>query len=479
MGRLLGNSCNKCLFYLYLVYLSVHMMTMEHFVAAVQRLEDLNPTLTPLDLLASLLTTLSQRDNITCGIIGSSDNSTDVHYTDSNNTFITAKLNGNGHLCRFFNQAIHHFITDDREERGVVLTPDGTTVALSPLLLGVEMGLQATKDVTQPHGIYLLPLAKTLGLSFLQFQNSTPPERLGPDGCWDNISSPVVFTLSGEPSLATDAVVHGGMDGAIIGRHFSVVNDSEVKLSEVLSSYYSDGMELEHSHPRGRYRRRNFQNITNASLLQKKVADALKSHRQRENAAEESLIEEGMREFALRYMDCPTIIPRCVWGAAPPRVPLHSLSPPLQFLYIHHTSTPSKPCLNHQMCSQNMREMQQFHQKDRGWHDIGYSFVIGSDGYVYEGRGWMSQGAHTRGRNLVGYGIAFIGDYTSQLPSRYTMELVRHHLVKCGVSKGFLQKNFTMLGHRQVVNTSCPGDSLYSEIKTWKHFKDTDPLKFQ
>lgn len=97
--------------------------------------------------------------------------------------------------------------------------------------------------------------------------------------------------------------------------------------------------------------------------------------------------------------------------------------------------------------------------------------MVGSDGYVYEGRGWMSQGAHTRGRNRVGYGVAFIGDYTSQLPSRYTMDLVRHHLVKCGVNNGFLQEDFTMLGHRQVVNTSCPGDSLYSEIKTWKHYK--------
>lgn len=451
---------------------------MEHFLAAVQHLEDLNPTLTPLDLLASLRKTVNQLDNITCGIMGSSENSTDVHYTDSNNSFITAKLNVNRKLCRFFNQTIHHFITDGHEERGVVLTPDGTTVALSPLLSGIEIGLQATEDSTQPYGLFLLPLAKTLGLSFLQFQNS--PERLGPDGCWDNISTPMVFTLSGEPSLATDAVVHGGMDGAILGRHFSVVNGSEVKLSEVLRSYYSDSMEeLDHSHPRGRHRRQIFQNVTNPSLLQKKVADALQSHRQQGSAVVESLIEEGMREFVLRYMDCPAIIPRCVWGAAPPRIPLHSLSPPLQFLYIHHTSTPSKPCVNLQMCSQNMREMQQFHQKDRGWHDIGYSFVVGSDGYVYEGRGWMSQGAHTRGRNHVGYGVAFIGDYTSHLPSRYAMELVRHHLVKCGVSNGFLQENFTMLGHRQVVNTSCPGDSLYSEIKTWKHYKDTDPLKYQ
>uniref|UniRef100_A0A673IKJ9 Peptidoglycan recognition protein family domain-containing protein n=1 Tax=Sinocyclocheilus rhinocerous TaxID=307959 RepID=A0A673IKJ9_9TELE len=82
-----------------------------------------------------------------------------------------------------------------------------------------------------------------------------------------------------------------------------------------------------------------------------------------------------------------------------------------------------------------------------------YSFVVWSDGYIYEGRGWMSVGAHTKGRNTVGYGVAFIGSYTAHLPSQYDMELVHHHLVKCGVSNGFLQKNFTILGHRLVVAT--------------------------
>ncbi|XP_055069944.2 N-acetylmuramoyl-L-alanine amidase isoform X1 [Misgurnus anguillicaudatus] len=457
---------------------AVHLKTMEHFVSAVQHLEDLNPRLTPLALLSGLRKTIGQRDNITSSFLGSSDNSTDIHYTDSNNSFITAKLNVNRKLFRFFSKANDHFITDSREEKGVVLTPDGTTVALAPLLLGIENGLKAKEDDVRHHNHYLLPLAKNLALSFLQFQNSTTAKLLGPDGCWDSISTPMVFTLSGQPSLATDAVVHGGMDGAILGNHLSVV-----KLSQLLKSYYLDDVEefdhTSHSHLRGRYRRQNFHNITNPSLLRKKVSDALQTYRWQGNIASESLLEKGMREFVLHYMDCPTIIPRCIWGAAPPHVPLDSLSPPLPFLYIHHTEIPRKPCVNLQMCSKNMRAMQQFHQKDRKWHDIGYSFVVGSDGYIYEGRGWMSQGAHTRGRNQVGYGVAFIGNYTSDLPSRYTLELVGHHLIKCGVKNGFLQENFTMLGHRQVVNTSCPGDFLYSEIKAWEHYKDMDPFKYQ
>ena len=34
-----------------------------------------------------------------------------------------------------------------------------------------------------------------------------------------------------------------------------------------------------------------------------------------------------------------------------------------------------------------------------GWDDIGYSFMIGGDGSVFEGRGWDRVGAHTYGFN--------------------------------------------------------------------------------
>lgn len=454
---------------------AVHLRNMENFITAVTHLEDLNPRLSPLALVTSLHNIADQSDhtNITHDFLGSSDNREEIHY--KNNSF-TELLNINHNLSNFFNQAIHHFITDGHEERGVVLTPDGTTIALAPLLLGLESGLRAYEYSNQPHGFYLLPLAKNLGLSFLHFRNT-----LGPDGCWDSVSAPMVFTLSGVPSLATDALVHGGMDGAILGKHLSVVNSSEINLSTLLRSYYSATMEeLDHVSDtllRGRYRRHNFKKITNSSLLQEKVAHALDTHQQHGDFGMESLIEKGIKEFVLRYMECPAIIPRCIWGAAPPQVPLITLSPPLQYLYIHHTEIPSKPCLNLQTCSKNMRAMQHFHQKERGWYDLGYSFVVGSDGYIYEGRGWMWAGAHTKGRNSVGYGVAFIGSYSTHLPYHYDMELVRHHLVKCGVSNGFLQENYTILGHRQVVATGCPGDSLYSEITTWEHYKDTDPLK--
>lgn len=58
----------------------------------------------------------------------------------------------------------------------------------------------------------------------------------------------------------------------------------------------------------------------------------------------------------------------------------------------------------------------------------------------------------------------------SRLPSQHSMGLVRDNLASCAVGSGHLKANFTLQGHRQVVNTSCPGDAFYNEIKTWEHF---------
>ena len=99
-----------------------------------------------------------------------------------------------------------------------------------------------------------------------------------------------------------------------------------------------------------------------------------------------------------------------------------------------------------------------------------FSFVAGSDGSLYEGRGWKLQGAHTLGHNAVGYGVAFIGDYSSALPVDGALALVRDRLAGCAVATAALVANYTVHGHRQLVNTSCPGDALYREISGWEHF---------
>ena len=67
-----------------------------------------------------------------------------------------------------------------------------------------------------------------------------------------------------------------------------------------------------------------------------------------------------------------------------------------------------------------------------GWWDIGYNFLIGEDGRVYEGRGWDAVGAHTLGYNSVSIGIAFIGDFRGRSPNAAAIR-ASLQLISCGI----------------------------------------------
>ncbi len=43
-----------------------------------------------------------------------------------------------------------------------------------------------------------------------------------------------------------------------------------------------------------------------------------------------------------------------------------------------------------------------------------FSFLVGGDGTVFEGRGWGVVGAHAKGNNHDSVGIAFMGNFNSK-----------------------------------------------------------------
>lgn len=85
-----------------------------------------------------------------------------------------------------------------------------------------------------------------------------------------------------------------------------------------------------------------------------------------------------------------------------------------------------------------------------GWADIGYNFLVGEDGNVYEGRGWSLVGAHCVGYNSKSIGISVIGDYTSRKPTAAALNTVKA-LIQCGISKGLIRSNYVLRGHRFVL----------------------------
>ncbi|XP_077575954.1 N-acetylmuramoyl-L-alanine amidase [Stigmatopora nigra] len=456
-----------------------HLRSMENFIHAVQQVEESNPGLSPLALVRAFRRFAGHDDTMTIHFLGASNNLTDVARLE------TAILNASS--FSFFDKAVHHLVTNSGEERGVALAPDGTTVALAPLLLGIECGLQAKLENSSTVGLLPLTLGRPLGLSFLSLQDIPVSNRLGPDGCWDSVKRPRVFKLSWPATLATDAVINGGMDGLILGTDISQLPKSKdpPTLSEILQEYYSFTLKANHSlDTLSRHVSPKRREISRAILepldLQKELMDTLKLVWKLEKTEWIALdtgvnktVNEGLKEFVHKYWDCPQIIPRCQWRANAHKGPPIPLTLPLRSLYVHHTYEPSQPCLSFSQCSQDMRAMQHFHQGFHNWSDIGYSFVVGSDGYVYEGRGWNLLGTHTRGHNSLGFGVSIIGNYTSALPSRHAMDLLRHRLTRCAVDGGRLVANYTIHGHRQMVNyTSCPGDAFFSEIKSWDHFEN-------
>lgn len=96
--------------------------------------------------------------------------------------------------------------------------------------------------------------------------------------------------------------------------------------------------------------------------------------------------------------------------------------------------------------------------------------MIGSDGYVYQGRGWHWVGAHTLGYNSRGFGVAFVGNYTGSLPSEAALNTARDLLPSCAIRAGLLRPDYKLLGHRQLVHTDCPGNALFNLLRTWPHF---------
>ncbi|XP_044753541.1 peptidoglycan-recognition protein 2-like [Coccinella septempunctata] len=166
---------------------------------------------------------------------------------------------------------------------------------------------------------------------------------------------------------------------------------------------------------------------------------------------------------------CPEIISRARWGARMATEVEYALVP-IQYVIVHHTVTNN--CETEKSCSELLRNIQNFHLEEMEFHDIGYNFMVGGDGKIYEGAGWHKVGAHTRKYNRKSLGLAFIGNFTDDVPFEKQLKAAKDFL-ECGVELGELDENYKLLGARQVSETASPGLRLYRKLKEWTHWTAT------
>jgi len=144
------------------------------------------------------------------------------------------------------------------------------------------------------------------------------------------------------------------------------------------------------------------------------------------------------------------VVSRREWGAQPAKATTPLQPARVTMFVLHHTTGSYRG-------ARTVRQIQAFHQgPERGWSDVGYNFLVGDDGTVYEGRGWGFVGAHARGENSRSIGVAYVGDGSRPVPDaakRAIVELLGEAEVRFG--------SLRQVGHRDVGATSCPGDVLY------------------
>jgi hypothetical protein len=172
----------------------------------------------------------------------------------------------------------------------------------------------------------------------------------------------------------------------------------------------------------------------------------------------------------------PPVVSRADWGADE-SLRFNALGEvwPPEYWYpkaiiVHHSDTGPA---NNDDPSKDVRAIYNYHAITQGWGDIGYNFLIDWRGVIYEGRfgGPNVVGGHALQYNYGSIGICLIGNFETTAPTPAQQDaLVRliawHAAIQDITPIGdlyFVDRIIQPIsGHRDVLQTDCPGDSGYA-----------------
>jgi hypothetical protein len=152
------------------------------------------------------------------------------------------------------------------------------------------------------------------------------------------------------------------------------------------------------------------------------------------------------------------VLPRSAWGARARNC--NTASTP-QRITVHHTETPTNDSMS---VPARLRQIQNYHIDVRGWCDIGYHFLVGRDGNVYQGRRENTLGAHVANANSGNVGVSFIGSFMDAPPSAAMEAAAARIIGAVARTYGITLSRNSVKGHRERGQTDCPGDALYARL---------------
>lgn len=184
----------------------------------------------------------------------------------------------------------------------------------------------------------------------------------------------------------------------------------------------------------------------------------------------------------------PPVITRAQWGADEGircEEPTYDDADGLGGVTVHHTA--GRNDYSQEESAGIVRAIYTYHAKTLGWCDIGYNALVDKYGQIFEGRfGGLDrpvQGAHAGGFNENTAGVALMGNHESEPPTDAAIDSVGTfigwrtklaHLDPKGSTVMYSEgSDFTpfplgapvslpiIFAHRDVGNTSCPGNLAY------------------
>ncbi|MFD2090351.1 N-acetylmuramoyl-L-alanine amidase [Blastococcus deserti] len=185
----------------------------------------------------------------------------------------------------------------------------------------------------------------------------------------------------------------------------------------------------------------------------------------------------------------PSIISRAAWGADESiRTWGPEYAPTLKAATLHHTA--DRNTYSATDVYGMMRSIYAYHTRTRGWGDIGYNFIVDKFGRIFEGRyGGMTStviGAHAGGFNTGTFGVSMLGNYAEvdtpqalldSVASVMAWKLRLYAITPFGSTQltsggggtakyaaGTTVTVPTVFGHRDVGNTTCPGQYAYNRM---------------
>lgn len=161
------------------------------------------------------------------------------------------------------------------------------------------------------------------------------------------------------------------------------------------------------------------------------------------------------------------LVSRAEWGARAYRTPNGATpysSPKRRGVKLHYLGTPYTDRA-HTQCAAYVRQIQNQHMDGNGWSDIGYSFLVCTHGYVYEGRGLKRRNSANGNTSLneQDYAVCLlVGSSDLVKPTDAQLHGARDAIDYCRAQG---PAGTWLGGHRDGYATSCPGDPIYAWAK--------------